>query len=258
MIDYASSLFKSWFIDFSPVKAKAEGRQPFGMDEETAALFPDSLEGSSLGLIPTGWKVCSLGEVTSISRGLSYKAKFLGDEGVPFHTANSVLEGGGYKFKGIKYYSGEYKEKHRTNTGDVIIATLEQSFDHKLVGHVARIPSTFGSNGIYSGDLFKIQTSNNSITNNWLFSLLHSKYMHNKIIQYSNGTTINRIPQDSLKRPIIIIPPKEIIDIFDNCTETFHHIRDLNVLKIRKLQQLRDTLLPRMMSGELNVEGLED
>ena len=52
-----SALLRSWFIDFNPVKAKAEGKTPYGMDEETAALFPNSFEYSELGSIPTGWKV---------------------------------------------------------------------------------------------------------------------------------------------------------------------------------------------------------
>src|SRR5690606_38757786 len=51
----AQAIFKSWFVDFDPVRAKMEGRQPEGMDEETAALFPDSFEESELGLIPSGW-----------------------------------------------------------------------------------------------------------------------------------------------------------------------------------------------------------
>lgn len=59
----AQSIFRSWFVDFEPVHAKAHGGKPFGMDEETAALFPDSFEESELGLIPEGWKVCGVSEV---------------------------------------------------------------------------------------------------------------------------------------------------------------------------------------------------
>src|SRR5690606_5493274 len=65
----ARAIFKSWFVDFDPVRAKAEGRQPEGMDAETAALFPDSFEESELGLIPKGWRVGRLSETIQIIGG---------------------------------------------------------------------------------------------------------------------------------------------------------------------------------------------
>ena len=63
----AQALFKSWFVDFDPVRAKQQGREPEGMDTETAALFPDSFEESELGLVPRGWRVGSLAEYCSES-----------------------------------------------------------------------------------------------------------------------------------------------------------------------------------------------
>ncbi|KEO69696.1 hypothetical protein J103_10285, partial [Burkholderia pseudomallei MSHR5855] len=65
----AQTLFKSWFIDFDPVRAKAEGREPDGMDAETAALFPDSFEDSALGEIPKGWAVSTVGRVAQCVGG---------------------------------------------------------------------------------------------------------------------------------------------------------------------------------------------
>jgi type I restriction enzyme S subunit len=63
----ALAIFKSWFIDFDPVRAKLDGHQPAGMDAETAALFPDSFEDSELGKIPKGWPVVPLPEVIEIN-----------------------------------------------------------------------------------------------------------------------------------------------------------------------------------------------
>src|SRR5205807_2052935 len=59
----ARTLFKSWFVDFDPVRAKMEGRQPYGMDAETVALFPDEFEDSQLGMIPKGWRVFKIGDI---------------------------------------------------------------------------------------------------------------------------------------------------------------------------------------------------
>jgi type I restriction enzyme S subunit len=66
--EMARALFKSWFVDFDPVHAKMEGRQPFGMDDEIAALFPDSFEDSALGEIPKGWKVGTVSDIATASR----------------------------------------------------------------------------------------------------------------------------------------------------------------------------------------------
>ena len=65
----AQALFKSWFVDFDPVHAKAEGREPEGMDATTAALFPDSFEESELGLVPKGWRVGSVGDLAEQKKG---------------------------------------------------------------------------------------------------------------------------------------------------------------------------------------------
>src|SRR5690606_32214336 len=71
----AQAIFKSWFVDFDPVRAKMEGRQPEGMDEATAALFPDSFEESELGLIPQGWQVKTVGDVVETLGGATPNTK---------------------------------------------------------------------------------------------------------------------------------------------------------------------------------------
>ena len=71
----AQALFKSWFVDFDPVRAKMEGRAPEGMDEATAALFPNSFEESELGEVPRGWRVGTLADVASYQNGYAFKTK---------------------------------------------------------------------------------------------------------------------------------------------------------------------------------------
>ncbi|MBT5025340.1 MAG: hypothetical protein HON05_01090, partial [Euryarchaeota archaeon] len=85
-----SALFRSWFIDFDPVKAKAEGKTPYGMDEETAALFPDSLEDSEFGPIPTGWKVGIMEDVLSRKQETTSPGEHLSDRNyVPIDNIDS-------------------------------------------------------------------------------------------------------------------------------------------------------------------------
>jgi type I restriction enzyme, S subunit len=89
----ARALFKSWFVDFDPVRAKAEGRDP-GLPQPLADLFPARLVDSDLGEIPEGWEVTPLAQSVDVVRGLSYKGSGLSERGVPMHNLNSIYEGG--------------------------------------------------------------------------------------------------------------------------------------------------------------------
>ena len=106
----AQALFKSWFVDFDPVRAKREGRHPEGIDEATAALFPDSFEESELGAAPKGWGVVSVAEVADVIKGKSYSSKDLVEQN---HTALVTLKsferGGGFRLDGFKPYTGNFK-----------------------------------------------------------------------------------------------------------------------------------------------------
>ena len=81
----AQALFKSWFVDFDPVHAKARGEPPQGMDDATAALFPDSFEESDLGMVPKGWRVGSIYDIASVIYGAPFASKKFNTEnlGIP-------------------------------------------------------------------------------------------------------------------------------------------------------------------------------
>jgi type I restriction enzyme S subunit len=119
----ARALFQSWFVDFDPVRAKLDGRRPAGMDAETAALFPDGFVESAIGPVPKGWRVERFDAHITADRGLSYNGEGLRADGtgLPMHNLNSIYEGGGYKHEGIKYYAGDYREKHLLEPGDMIV-----------------------------------------------------------------------------------------------------------------------------------------
>jgi len=149
----ARALFKSWFVDFDPVRVNLTPhpsptrRGPGG---EVSALFPDAFEDSELGKMPKGWSVQRLERHLEAEKGLSYSGSGLSEtSGVPMHNLNSVYEGGGYKFEGIKYYTGDYKERHLLHPGDIIVTNTEQGFDYLLIGYPAIVPKHFGDTGIF-------------------------------------------------------------------------------------------------------------
>ena len=140
----ARSIFRDWFVDFGPTRAKMEGLDPY-LPPELWSLFPDKLVDSELGEIPEGWDVKSMGDCISLERGLSYKGAGLASKGMPMHNLNSVHEGGGYKDYGIKFYKGEFKDRHVTRPDDVIVSNTEQGHDRLLIGFAAIVPKRFGT-----------------------------------------------------------------------------------------------------------------
>lgn len=134
----AQALFKSWFVDFDPVRAKAEGLDPEGMDAATAALFPDSFEESELGLVPSGWKASRIADVAEIVKGKSYSSKDLADlHHTALVTLKSFERGGGFRLDGFKPYTGNYKPSQIVSSGDLIVAYTDVTQAAELIGKPA-------------------------------------------------------------------------------------------------------------------------
>ena len=254
----ARALFQSWFVDFDPVRAKLDGRQPPNLDPATAALFPDSFQESKLGHIPKGWKVQSFADHITADRGLSYKGAGLRDDGsgVPMHNLNSIFEGGGYKHDGIKYYAGDYRDKHLVEPGDMIVTNTEQGFEHLLIGHAAIVPSRFGPRGIFSHHIYRVRFKPSSnLTPHYLVQLFNNRRWHYWISGFSNGTTINMLPKDALEMPLLVVPPAELVEAFTRLAQSIHDQIEENITQSRTLANVRDTLLPKLLDGQLCGDG---
>ena len=280
------ALFKSWFVDFDPVRAKVALRnhaalegtsagQGHGsgaitphwsverarayldrMDPGIVALFPDRFVNSELGEIPAGWKVERFDGHISAQRGLSYTGSGLcgQDEGLPMHNLNSIFEGGGYKHDGIKYYKGEYRKKHILKPGDLIVTNTEQGFDRLLIGHAAIVPDSFGPTGLYSHHIYRIEIRSGSrLTPSYLCRLFNDPRWHSWISGFSNGTTINMLPKDAFEIPLLVIPPAELVDEFTALDQNTLAKKESNRTESYTFATLRDALLPMFISGELRV-----
>lgn len=204
-----------------------------------------------------GWENASLEQHTDVFRGLSYKGSGLTENGlgVPMHNLNSVYEGGGYKFEGIKYYCGDYKEKHIAFPGDIIVTNTEQGHEFKLIGFPAIIPSSFGEIGIFSQHIYKIIPKDKTyISKEFIYYLLMVPSVREQIIAATNGSTVNMLSIDGLKRPEFKLPPEKRIKEFTLIALKYWDKKENNCIQIRTLEKLRDNLLPKLMSGEVRVE----
>lgn len=249
----ARAIFKSWFVDFDPVKVNA-GQMPADFCAQTVlSSFPSTFQDSELGPIPEGWHVDRFASHISVTRGLSYKGSGLAADGVPMHNLNSIYEGGGYKHDGIKYYTGEYRDRHEVKPGDLIATNTEQGFEHRLIGCAALVPKRFGGMGIYSHHIYRICMEDASpLSAHYMLRLINSSRWHSWIAGFSNGTTINMLPADALEMPLLVVPPAELVNRFTELATSIADEIEASILESESLKATRDALLPCLLSGDLS------
>jgi type I restriction enzyme, S subunit len=207
------------------------------------------------------WEVSTLQKHVDALRGLSYKGSGLANlgSGLPMHNLNSIFEGGGYKSAGIKYYSGEYRERHLAFPGDIIVANTEQGHEFKLIGFPAVISASFGEKGLFSQHIYKLVGKSDSyLSRQFIYYLLMDASVREQITAATNGSTVNMLAIDGLQRPEFRLPPEQLVNEFTQIISANWDKKQKNEKQIRTLTALRDTLLPKLMSGEIRVATEDD
>lgn len=255
----AQALFKSWFVDFDPVRAKAEGRQPEGLDATTTALFPDSFEESELGLVPKGWQILPLKQLCAFQKGCSYKGDGLADgEGAYMFNLGCFNEPRVYAFQKVKRYVGEYKPKHQVFSGDLIIANTDMTQQRDILGRPLLVPSGMAP-GFISHHVFKVEMGEElgAQIRNFLFFSFQQSGFRERAVGYATGTTVLALPRDALEEHCVVLPSQPLLmefsDVVSPLLVTIHE----NEKRATVLAELRDTLLPRLISGQLRLPEAE-
>jgi type I restriction enzyme S subunit len=249
----AQALFKSWFVDFDPVRAKAEGRQPEGMDATTAALFPDSFEESELGLVPKGWTVVRLGDVTErITKGTTpttLKRSFV-ESGINFVKVESITDDGQLlpgKFAYIDDETHCLLGRSQLKADDVLITIAG------TIGRVAVITEDFiPANTNQAVAIVRPYTSKlpSAFVNQFLRLADSKSRMGERVVQAVQAN----LSLGSLSDMKLVMPPSELVTkLHDLVFDSVGSKRNTNQQCIRTLTQLRDTLLPRLISGQLRL-----
>lgn len=240
----AQALFKSWFVDFDPVHAKMQGTPPEGMDEQTAALFPDSFEESELGLVPAGWEVGELADIVTTAKkqlqvsNLTSELNYVGLEHIP-RKSLSLTDWGNAE--------GLESAKSAFSKGDILFGKLRPYF-HKVV--VAPF------DGVCSTDILVCQPkipAYYGITAMLLFSTALISYAE----RLSNGAKMPRVNWKDLANYPVCIPPEHLAANFTETITPLFSLMAENVHKAQTLADLRDTLLPRLISGQLRVGDVD-
>lgn len=231
----ARAIFQSWFVDFDPVRAKASGEptdsicRRLGLTPDLLALFPDSFQESELGEIPKGWEVSCLGDFAKINYGANLPAHAMLEKGVPVYGAAGI----------VGYYS------EAMFSAPVILVTSRGS----------------GSGTVHETDGPAFVT-NNSFTvvpiEKWFSRhLLRWSLLNADITSFVTGSAQPQLTITNFERLKLLVSTKAIVIAFHMITDPLWTRATANRVESRTLAALRDTLLPKLLSGELRVKGAE-
>ena len=242
------ALFKSWFVDFDPVRAKAEGRDT-GLSRHIAELFPDSFEDSELGEIPKGWEVKTIGDLAEVVGGST-----------PSTTKPAFWDGGVHHWATPKDLSNLIvpvllnTERRVTdvgltqiNSGLLPVGTVLLS-SRAPIGYlaIAEVPVAINQG-------FIAMKARPGISN--LFLLLWAHTAHDEIVSRANGSTFLEISKGNFRPIPVASPPHDVMSKFDQLARPLYHRIVESALESRTLAASRDVLLPKLLSGELRVKA---
>jgi type I restriction enzyme S subunit len=256
----ARTIFKSWFIDFDPVRAKMDGQQPAGMDAETAALFPAEFEDSALGKIPKGWKVKTLSYFIDIKHGYAFKGEFFRDQppGDILLTPGNFAMGGGFKDDKFKYYIGEVPEEFVLAKGDLLITMTDLSKLGDTLGYPAIIPTEREGRYLHNQRLGKVIIKcENSISKFYLYYLLTTNEYRHEILAGATGTTVKHTSPGRIQAFRFCMPTSELSLRFDGIVASLFDKMLLNNDEKQNLTSIRDALLPKLLSGDVYIKDVE-
>ena len=250
----AQTLFRSWFVDFDPVRAKMAGEKPVGMDDATAALFPDSMEQSELGEIPAGWVVEDLSEHLAVQKGKSYRSADLADSRTALVTLKSFKRGGGYRADGLKPYVGDYKPEQLVSPGDLVVAYTDVTQAGDIIGKPAIVePNPAFDVLVASLDVGIVTPRAESVNKSYLYNLFLQNDFQNHIASHSSGTTVLHLSRSAVESFKVPVPSQDVMLAFGRVAEPILQLKRALGIESSSLANLRDSLLPRLISGELQI-----
>ena len=287
----AQALFKSWFVDFDPVidnalaagnpipdelQERAQRRQQQlakpdhkPLPDDIRQLFPSEFEKSTEltidanGWIPRGWRITKLKDLISVKHGYAFKGKFFCDnitEDVLL-TPGNVAIGGGFKGGKLKYYDGPIMEEYVFSKGDMYITMTDLSKAGDTLGYPAFVPEIKGVTFHHNQRLGKVNFKKaNLIGAEFLYLCLCSREYRNHIVASATGTTVKHTSPTKILEHNVVNSGGVIEPVFEKFLGKISCKKELNNSMSVSLTKLRDTLLPKLISGELRLpsEALAD
>jgi len=234
----AQTIFKEWFVNFNYPDATGE------------------MVDSELGEIPKGWRVYELAELVDMVNGYSYKGKELvesSDEALV--TLKSFNRNGGFQTRGFKPFSGTPKPQQEVLIGDLVVAHTDLTQDAEVLGNPAFVFEDGGFNKMFiTMDLVKVNSKVKDIENAFLYYVMKDRRFKGHCVGYSNGTTVLHLSKKAIPEYTIAMPENlELAKEFSDMAYSMTRKISNNIKQIQTLSKSRDTLLPKLMSGQVRV-----
>jgi len=247
------ALFKSWFVDFDPVKEKAEGR-PTGLPAEVSNLFPDSFEDSELGEIPSGWAMGTIENIAEVIDCLHSKKPDQQEVGKQLLQLNNI-EDNGLLNQSQKYFISaddytKWSSRIEVEQGDCVITNVGR------VGAVAQIPK--GVKAAMGRNMTAIRTKGISPYPTFLLEYLLSAFGREEIrLNIDEGTILNALNVKNIPRLRFFRSPDSILNAYEKSARPLREAMESSLKENQALSALRDALLPKLISGEIRIPDAE-
>jgi len=256
--ELAAALFRSWFVDFDPVVAKAAGRKPAHLRPELAALFPAHWQDSPLGPIPHGWRVASVGDKVNLTKGVSYRSSELAESAVALVTLKSIRRGGGYRSDGLKPFTGKFSPDQIVEPGELIVSQTDVTQAAELVGRAALVNADSRFKTLVASlDILIVRPRSAELGRSFFYTLFGTFDYVSHVVGHANGTTVLHLDKSAVPTFQFACPTPAVAEAFQRIVEPWYQQIANNERESRTLAALRDTLLPKLLSGELRVKQAE-
>jgi type I restriction enzyme S subunit len=232
----ARELYKEWFVRMR---------------------FPGYMKAKFVKGIPKEWSSERFEKHIKIVRGKSYTSEEIDDEkgSYPFINLKNINRGGGFRLDGTKFYSGKFKQDQLVIPGDIVMAVTDMTQARSVVGRVARVPLTNFNEYVISLDTAKIVPID--LPSDYIYSALRFNYYGESLAEYANGTNVLHLNPELLKKEFLIVPKKEIVSSYIQHVKPMFELIDYLQIQNTHLRQIRDRLLPRLVTGKLQIKDMK-
>ena len=279
----AQAIFKSWFVDFDPVRAKIaakqegknselaamsaiSGKNGYEIDQiveeelcelkNIAALFPDEMLKSELGEVPKGWNINNISNVANIVKGKSYKSSELSSSEVALVTLKSFNRGGGYRLDGLKEFTGSYKTEQEVFPGELIISYTDVTQSADVIGKPAMVIADPKYKHLVISLDVAVLRPHKGYYKNFLYGLARTRKFQLHTKAHASGTTVLHLSKNAISDFCFVNASEEVLHKYEEITKPiFKKINQL-IQENRVLNEIKLNLLPKLFSGEIDLSLL--
>lgn len=244
----ARAIFRSWFVDFDPVRAKVEGRQPGGMDAATAALFPDEFEETEMGEVPKGWEIGAISDLCDLNPtqiGREYEPKTIEYVEISGVSRNRLLQ-----TTTLEKANAPSRAKRLVRDGDTILSTVRP--ERRSYLYISQPPG----NLVVSTGFAVLRPT--VASDAFLYCLTTSDPFIEFLSRNADGAAYPAIRPARIADHTALLPPQPVMESYDRICKPLLEMIGANGRGCNTLGAVRDTLLPKLLSGDVRASGIAE